>query len=117
MHRAFQSIDPLDDMIIQKQLAQRTDLERFARAGIAPPADFVRPSFRARNDVETAVAIEIGDLHRVGHGPVSFDRVLIPVLAGVARVLEPRNLAVFSPRGGHHVDVFIAIDIGRACFE
>ena len=84
---------------------------------VAPPADFVAASFGGGDDVEAAVAVDVGGDDHVGVGPAVFEELHVPGAAGVAAVFEVGDAAGFAPGGGDDFDVAVVVEVGGDGFE
>ena len=84
---------------------------------VAPPADFVAAAFGGGDDVEAAVAVDVGGDDHVGVGPAVFEELHVPRAAGVAAVFEVGDAAGVAPGGGDDFDVAVTIEVGGDGFE
>ena len=78
---------------------------------VPPPAELVASVLGTRRDVESAVAIQVGDDHLIRTVPVVFQEVHRPFPFGIPCVLEPGDAAGSSPRGGRDVDIAVLIQV------
>ena len=84
---------------------------------VAPPADFVAAAFGGGDDVEAAVAVDVGGDDHVGVGPAVLEELHVPGTAGVAAVLEVGDAAGDVPGGCDDFDVAVVVEVGGDGFE
>ena len=86
-------------------------------AFVAPPADFVAAAFGGGDDVEAAVAVDVGGDDHVGIGPAVFEELHVPWAAGVAAMFEVGDAAGLVPSGGDDLNVAVVVEVGGNGFE
>ena len=64
-----------------------------SKAFIAPPAEFVAAALGGSDEVEGAVAVDVGGDDHIGIGPAVFEELYIPGTAGGAAVFEVGDTA------------------------
>ena len=84
---------------------------------VAPPADFVAAAFGGGDDVEAAVAVDVGGDDHVGVGPAVLEELHVPGAAGVAAVFEVGDAAGDVPGGCDDFDVAVVVEVGGDGFE
>ena len=84
---------------------------RVLRSLVSPPAQFLAPPLCAGHDVEKPVAVEVGQQHLIGAGPILLQDAGPPEPASDTRVFEPRDTAGGTPGRGRGVVVSVSVQV------